>query len=101
MAGSLSRRRLVTPPPDHAVVSIRLPVVLPAASLLCRFCRKPESDVVVDDAPRELSRLLNALSSEELVPSPLSLLPEERLEIRLLRSASSPPPGGGGRPAGE
>lgn len=81
-----------------------MPVVLPAASLLCRLCRKLESEVVDDDAPKELRRLLNALSSEETVPSPepvsVPLLLPERLEMRLWRSASSPPPGGGGRPPG-
>lgn len=81
-----------------------MPVVLPAASLLCRLCRKLESEVVDDDAPKEPRRLLNALCNEETVPSPepesVPLLSPERLEMRLWRSASSPPPGGGGRPPG-
>lgn len=104
MAGSLTWPSTPAPVRPHAVVSTRLPVVLPAASLLCRFCRKLDNDVVAEDAPSELNKLLKAPSREDTVPSPdpesVPLLLPDRLEMRLWRSASSPPPGGGGRPPG-
>lgn len=87
----------------QAVVSTRLPVVLPEFSLLCRLCRKLDKEVVLPDTPSELSKLLKLLSrpdkleSEEDELSEL-LSSELSLEIRLFRSASRPPPGGGRRP---
>ena len=81
--------------------------MLPSASLLCRACRKLVREVVPEDAPSELSRLLkddcSALTElsvlldvellvllESVLLVPLELL--ESSEIRLLRSASSRPP---------